>query len=258
MEIYLDLVIVLNFLVDFLLILGTNRLAGNPPGVRRAAGAGAVGALYGAACVMPGFSFLGNTLWRLISLGLMAVIAFGWSADALRRGVLFVFLSMALGGIALGLGNGGFWAVIMGALGVAILCVVGFCGRSGAQKYVDVDIIHGNRRLRLTALLDTGNTLHDPVTGMPVLVADATSALKLLGLSPDQLAHPVETLATFGNRGLRLIPYHAVGQPTGMLLGLRVDQIQINGKKQDMIVAFAPQMIGRGRPYQALSGGSVG
>lgn len=258
MEIYLDLVIVLNFLVDFLLILGTNRLAGNPPGVGRAAAAAGVGAAYAAACVLPGFSFLSSILWRLVSLGLMAVIAFGWSSGALRRGVLFVFLSMALGGIALGLGSGGFWAVIMAALGVAILCVVGFCGRPGAQQYVDVDITHGNRRLRLTALLDTGNTLCDPVSGAPVLVADAASARKLLDLSAEQLAHPVETLAGLRNCGLRLIPYHAVGQPAGMLLGLRVDQLQINGKKQDMIVAFAPQMIGRGKPYQALSGGIVG
>ena len=30
MEVYLDLVIILNFLVDFLLLLGTNRLSGFP------------------------------------------------------------------------------------------------------------------------------------------------------------------------------------------------------------------------------------
>lgn len=258
MKVYLDLVILLNFLVDYFLILGTNRLAGFAPGAKRAAGAAAMGAVYAAGCVLPGFAFLSNFFWRIVSFILMSVIAFGWGNGALRRGILFVFLSMALGGIALGLGNGGFWAIIMGALGVVILCVVGFCGRPGQQHFAPVIIRHGGRQIHLTALLDTGNTLRDPVSGTPVLVADVQAAEKLLDLTAQQLAHPVETLADRHNCGFRLIPYHAVGQPAGMLLGLRVEDVQINGKKENMIVAFTPQMIGQGKPYQALAGGMIG
>lgn len=258
MKIYLDLVVMLNFLVDFLLILGTNRLAGFAPGVKRAALAAAVGSIYAAGCVMPGFSFLGNGFWRLVSLMLMSLVAFGWSSGGLRRGILFVFLSMALGGIALGLGNGGFWAIVMAALGVALLCLVGFAGHPGQQKYVPVSISHGNQKIHLTALLDTGNTLRDPVSGVPVLVVDALAAEKLLGLTALELMHPVETLATRANAGLRLIPYHAVGQSGGLMLGMRVDELEVNGRKEKMIVAFAPQKIGQGKPYQALAGGIVG
>lgn len=258
MEIYLDLVVILNFLVDFLLILGTNRISGYAPGIKRAMAAAAIGGAYAAGCVIPGFAFLGKLLWRFVSLALMSVVAFGWGNGALRRGILFVFLSMALGGIALGLGNGGFWAVILGALGVAILCVIGFCGRPGQQKYVPVSITQGNRQLHLTALLDTGNTLRDPVSGRPVLVVDGAVAGKLLGLSLSDLENPVETMEKFANCGFRLIPYHAVGQPTGLMLGSRVEKLEINGKIEEMIVAFAPQKIGQGKPYQALAGGSVG
>lgn len=255
-DVYLDLVVLLNFLVDLLLILGTNRLSGYPAQWKRAAPAALLGAVYAAACLLPGWRFLGNTLWRLASLALMSVVAFGWSKSTLRRGTLFIFLSMALGGIALGLGNGGFWAIILAAVGVALLCLIGFCGRVTQQQYADVFIQHGNRQLRLTALMDTGNTLSDPVTGCQVLVADADAALKLLDLSEYDLAHPVDTMGKMRNRGLRLIPYHAVGQPAGLLLGIRVDNLQINGKTQNMILAFAPQIFGK--PYQALSGGNVG
>ena len=45
MKIYLDLVVILNFLVDFLLLLGTNRLSGFPASPLRAAAAAALGAL---------------------------------------------------------------------------------------------------------------------------------------------------------------------------------------------------------------------
>lgn len=257
MEIYLDIVVILNFLVDFLLILGANRLSGYPMGVKRAAAAALLGAAYAAGCVLPGFAFLGSTFWRLVSLGLMSMVAFGWDLSALRRGVLFIFLSMALGGIAMGLSNGGFWAMVMAAVMVCLMCILGFGGRPGQQQYVPVAITHNGRTVHLTALVDTGNTLRDPVSGKPVLVVDAQAAEKLLCLTEAQLQHPVDTLAAAASPGLRLIPFTAVGCSAGMLLGLRVQHLQINGKREDMIVAFAPQKIGQGKNYQALAGGTV-
>lgn len=255
-EMYLDLVVILNFLVDLFLILGTNRLSGFAPGTVRAMAGAGVGAAYAAACVIPGWQFLGRTACRLCALGVMSLVSFGRGAGALRRGILLSFLSMALGGIALGLGNGGFWAILLGALGVSIACVVGFYGRAGQQKFAAVTVFHGNRRLRLTALLDTGNTLCDPISGRPVMVIDGAYAGKLLDISPETLSDPATALAGLSNRQLRLIPYHAVGRDGGMLLGLRADRVEMDGKNVDMIVAFAPQRIGQGKPYQALAGGN--
>ena len=97
MPVYLDVVILLNFLVDFFLLLGTNRLAGYPACIGRAAAAAALGGIYGGLCLIPGFGFLGNTFWRTVSLGLMGILAFGVDRGTLRRCVLFVLLSMALG-----------------------------------------------------------------------------------------------------------------------------------------------------------------
>ena len=101
MAIYLDLVMVLNFLVDFFLLLGTNRLAGFPAGAWRCAGAAVLGSVYSGACLLPGFRFLGNFLWRGVSLCLMGLMAFGCNASAIKRGGIFLLLSMAMGGIAL-------------------------------------------------------------------------------------------------------------------------------------------------------------
>lgn len=258
MEIYLDIVVILNFLVDFFLILATNRISGHGPGIKKAALASILGAVYAAGCILPGFRFLSNILWRLISFAIMSLIAFGWDMSALRRGVLFIFLSLAMGGIAMGIGNGGFWAVVMAALLVCLLCRLGFGGRPGQQHYIPVTILHNGKTLHLTALVDTGNTLRDPVSGSGVLVVDADAAQKLLSLTQEQLIHPIETVASGKYPGLRLIPYSAVGQSAGMLLGLRVQQLYINSRQENMIVAFAPQRIGQGRAYQALAGGNIG
>lgn len=250
---YLDLLILLNFAVDFLLLLGTNRLAGFPPGWGRAALAAGLGGLYGGACMLPGFRFLGGIFWRLISLALISVIAFGFQKSAVRRGVLFALLSMALGGVALGLGGGGFWALIASAGFLCILCAVGFQGKAGAVAYVPVELRYGGKHLRLTALRDTGNTLRDPVTGQRVLVVDAEAARQLTGLTRQQLAKPVESIGSLP--GLRLIPYRAVGSQSGMLLALRIPEVKIGSWKGSSLVAFAPEDIGR--EYQALTGGAA-
>lgn len=255
MKVYLDLAVVLNFLVDFLLLMGANRLCGYPMAPGRAAAAAALGGIYAGVCLIPSFRFLGNLFWRLVSLAAMAAVAFGRNRSALRRGVLFVFLSMALGGIALGLGTGGFASLAAAAGGVCLLCVVGFRGKAGGRAYVTVKITSGGKTRVLTALRDTGNTLRDPMTGQAVLVAGADVAWDLFGLTREELKTPIETITAGRVPGLRLIPYRAVGQPGGMLLAVRVEGVVIDGQKAGDLVAFAPQILDGGKTYQALAGG---
>lgn len=255
MQVYLDVVILLNFLVDLLLLLGTNRLCGYPGRPGRAVLSAALGGIYGGICLLPGFAFLGNTLWRTVSLGLMACIAFGINKSALRRGLVFALLSMALGGIAMGLNDRGIGALILSAAGVCFLCAVGFRGKLGAQSFVPVELCYGGKRLRLTALQDTGNTLRDPVTGRQVLVVGADVAEKLTGLTVQQLKTPVEAMGTIP--GLRLIPYRTVGQGSGLLLALKLQQVRIGKWQGSTLVAFAPEGLSPEGAYQALTGGVI-
>ena len=255
MEVYLDLVVILNFLVDFLLLLGTNRLAGFPSGGKRCAAAAALGALYSGACMLPGFRFLGDLLWRGISLGLMAVTAFGFDRSTVKRGGVFVLLSMALGGIALSLGKGNIPALTLSAGGVWLLCRTAFGGAVGSREYVPLTLSYGDRSVSIVALRDSGNTLRDPITGEQVLVVSQDVARKLTGLSPAQLRSPLETLAQRPIPGLRLIPYRSVGNGGGMLLGLRFEKVKLGSRTRSAVVAFAPEGFGRGEVYQALTGG---
>lgn len=255
MTVYLDLIMLLNFLVDFLLLMGTNRLCGFQTGWKRPALAAGVGALYGGVCLLPGFHFLGNTLWRLVSLFLMTWIAYGLSKSGLRRGIVFTLLSMALGGIAMGVGMTGFWSLIAGAAGVFLMCALGFREKLGSVSYVPVELNYCGRRMRLTALRDTGNTLRDPVTGRSVLVIGAEAAQQLTGLTQQQLKRPVEAMQSPPLPGLRLVPYRAVGQPGGLMLALRLQEVTIGNWKGSSLVAFAPEGLSREGAYQALTGG---
>lgn len=245
---YWFLIAVFRFLVDFLLILAAKQLMGQPSNWQRAVLAGFLGGCHAAACFLPGFAFLGEAHWHLIGLSLTALVAFGMEKRLFPGALLFVLLRLAIDGV----GEGGIWSMV--AVGVVLLLL---CGRGGAGKgsFAHVCMAHGGKTIELTALLDTGNTLKDPVSGLRVLVVGSDVARELVGLGEEALQKPVETLAAMPAAGLRLIPYSAIGQPSGLLLGLRPNSIHINGEKAERIIAFAPQIIGQGNGYQALAGG---
>ena len=254
---YLAVAIVLNILVELLLLLATNRLAGFPQHLPRSFLAATIGGVYGGVCLLPALHFLGSLLWRCVFLFCMGLTAYGFSKSGIRRCMVFLLLSMALGGIVLGIGDGGILSAIAGGV---LFCLVSYTGLGTAlagQSYVNVTLKNGKTEETLLALRDTGNTLKDPVTGESVLVADAKSAENLLGLTKQQLRSPVETMATAKISGLRLIPYHAVGQSGGMLLGIRLQNVRIGNWQGSALVAFAPEGLGEGNVCRALIGGMV-
>lgn len=250
MPVYLDVLILLNFLVDLLLLVGTNRLMGYPAGLKRAAAAAVLGGIYGGVCVIPGWTFLAGTLWRLVALALMAGVCFGFRRNALRRTVIFILLSMALGGIAVGLESGSIWTLLMAAGAVSLMCFFGFRGKIGAQ-YVPVQI----EKCGFTALVDTGNTLTDPLTGQQILVVSPQIGKKILNVAEEELTDPVGMMKTIP--GTRLIPFHAVGQSGGVLPVKRFENVKIGSWRGSCLVAFAPNELGQGKPYEALTGGAL-
>jgi stage II sporulation protein GA (sporulation sigma-E factor processing peptidase) len=254
LQVYLDGVLVLNFLVDYLLILGTNRLTGYPGGIGKGLIAAFIGGMYGALCLIPGFGFLGNLLWRIVFLMLIAVTAFGLNRSTFHRGAVFVLLTMALGGIASGAGARDIGGVCICGLLLWLLCRAGFPSVQG-RKYQEVELHHEGRSVNLLALVDTGNTLRDPLTGEQVFVCGADVGEELLGVKRNCFADPVRTVAAGAIYGARLLPYHAIGQPGGVLLVLRLRGARVGGREIDPLVAFAPQEIAKGEAYRMLTGG---
>lgn len=257
MTVYLDLVMLLNFLVDFLLLLGANRLAGFPADPGRCALAAVLGSVYAGTCMLPGFRFLGNLLWRCVSLCLMSLIAFGFHRNAAKRCGIFLLLSLALGGMALCFTRQNFAALALGAAGMWLLCRVCFGDGHIGQEYIPVTLTHLGRTVNFTALRDTGNILRDPVSGEPVMIVSGHIGQALTGITAAQMASPVETLASAAIPGLRLIPYHAVGTNSGLLLAMRFPQAFVGRQRRNVLVAFAPEGLGESGMYQALTGGAI-
>lgn len=251
MESYLWFVLILGGVVDLLLLTGACVLSGYPPDNRKLIPGGLLGGLYAAASATAQLYFLGNWYWRIVFMGLVCLVGFGMERVALRKSALYILLRLALDGIGAGLDHGGLWACGAGALGLCLVCTLGFRG-GGGKQYVPVELRHGGKCFRLTALRDTGNSLRDPMTGHSVMVVGPEVAEKLTGLTPEQLRTPAKSI--FFLPGGRLIPCKTVTDADGLLLALPVPDVRIGSWRGNCLVAFAPELLGNGE-FEALTGG---
>lgn len=243
------------FLIQYLLILGTNKLFGWPLQLCRSALAAGIGSVYAVGCILPGYWHLGKPYWWLLFYLAMAVMAFGIGRSALLSTAAFLVINLSLTGLALGIGKGGAWS-LLSCLAVSICgWALSFMERK-RKGFIPLTVTYGRKTVCLTALVDTGNALRDPISGKQVIVVDQDVAMQLLGLGKQALEQPLQTVAAQKIPGLRLIPYHSIGCPSGMLVGLKMDEVKIGGETVDQIIAFAPQKIGSGKGFEALAGGT--
>ena len=126
----------------------------------------------------------------------------------------------------------------------------------------ELKITLGGESVAVTALLDTGNHLKDPLAGTPVAVVEA-SALKPL-LPPEMVAainrgwEALERLPGDWAGRCRLVPFRSVGREGGMLLALAVDELAVRGPgesiwfKTQALVGLASFGLHPGGAYRAL------
>ena len=281
MTVYLDTAFAVNGSVNYLLLLSAAYLAGAPLRRGRFLLAAALGGLYAAASFVPALAFLRTAGMKAVLLAVMALTAFG----ARRLTLLFAAISAALAGAAmlaaqllrldpLLLPGGVFYPLRARAiLFLAALCC-GLChlilsrvtAHSGQRVPLTLRIgtRTGMRTVPLTALLDTGNTLKDPLTGESVLGVDRSIAAQLLpdaGLSTASLADPAGLFASLSEQypfcRFRLIPYRAVGTVSGLLLAVRCEVSGKSGKPELKLVAFSPTPVSQTGEFDALIGGCL-
>ncbi len=284
--VYLDSYLLINFILNFLLLLACGKLAGEPRVKWRMALGALIGAGYGALTFFPAFGFTLHPAYKVGIALVMLLIAFGKTRRLLRISAIFLGLSCAFcGGIlAIEFLKGASYmkdGVVYSALDVkGLLISAAFCygilalffPRAGLhhvreQELRPITLRLGARKVDLTALLDSGNTLLDPVSGRQVLVAEGARLKELFppGWQVDKRAMEAPILAierlthTAGPSVFRLLPYRAVGVDCGMLLALRVDLMEMGGETyRGQLVALSPTPLSDGGGYSALVGSQQG
>lgn len=276
--VYIDVLFLLNFAADYLLLLACAKITGEVIFRMRLSLGALLGAFYAAALFLPGCGWLSGTLCRIGCAVLMVLIAFGKSRRFLRLLLVFFAVSAALGGVILAiqlLGAGGLTlenGVLYTGFDARVLLITIIlsyvvlstvferAARHGGARgdLGSADLCIGGRNLCLTVLKDTGNTLTDPIRNRPVMVAEAQAVRQLLPGEIDP-ADPVGSLERLRDEAERkrfcLLPYRAVGVENGLLLAVRADSLVMGKRKwEGFLVALSPTPVSDGGGYQALIG----
>ncbi len=186
MVLYIDVYFLENFIFDLLLVLLSERLAGERVRLLRCALAALAGAAYAVLVIIkPG---TGSVFLRVPVLALMALAAGKFcSAKAFFKRLLIFFLAFSSSGgaaYALALVSGGsalngfihFDRPVFYALsGIGITAVtVAFAGSKIRRRseITELSVLKEGKVYHLTAIYDSGNRARDPVTGLDIIVAE--------------------------------------------------------------------------------------
>ena len=259
--IWVDLCFAINFAADYLICLLSMRLCSVPLRRGRCALAAAFGALWAVAAAA-GLSFFSSPAGKLLGAAALCLCAFFGRREFARLCAAFLALSAALSGAvwALSLRSGGapvfsprllvfgfslFWALFEFPLRGVL--------QKREREILTVELSFLGRSASFRALVDTGNSLCDPVSGAHVMVVSPAALRAVLGdlyplfLLPDAAETLSAASCLDALRGkLRLVPYSAVGA-RGLLVAFRPDSLTVGGEeRKDLLVALSLSASGEG------------
>lgn len=273
--IYLDMVLLVNFAMDLVILWSVGFCLRLPLKFRRIAAAALVGALYAVMIMLPPLSFLANFAIKILYSWLMLVIAFPWQSwQMLGKAVAcFYLISFLAGGAVVGgvylfqdLGKVANYNGVLALAGlpaawlliaVAVLCLVSTLGMAVFRRHLQksrhslpVVMVFGEEKIAARALVDTGNHLRDPLSQKPVLVAEEALLRSVLPrdirclfrVSGELKWEEVEALfkGTGWERRVRLLPFHSLGTAQGMLIGFLSDGVYVDLGRE---VVYQPKVI---------------
>lgn len=240
---------------------------------------GAVGALHDIAADLAGFGLLPHAAaWRswysvLLATILTFAVAF-LPADwrKLRRALAYYYLLAFLsvgGAMAVQRFFSSQWVGPVASMAITLVAAEmgwGVVHRWMWERvlYIPAEIRIGEQKARVMALLDTGNTLRDPLSGAPVMIVGAELLRELLpepfretvlNVDLDRIEECLQTSPLAAR--VRLIPFASIGRENGLLVGMRADEVTM--RQGNTVVSLKGVIVGfHGRPlsadgsYQAL------
>ncbi|MEE1314815.1 MAG: sigma-E processing peptidase SpoIIGA [Faecalimonas sp.] len=110
------------------------------------------------------------------------------------------------------------------------------------QYHCNVDLYLGERICQVKGMIDTGNGLVDPISKKPVSILDSEAAKRLVGEVPITR--------------IRYVPYCSIGKKEGLLPTLKIDRMHIYGEKecwvQEPLIGVSEEMISAEGAYEMI------
>lgn len=107
------------------------------------------------------------------------------------------------------------------------------------EQMVTVDVEIEDVHIEARGLIDSGNHLHDPMTKTPVMILDLPAfadqfpeALVQKAKEPESFFKDTEPLSSAWAERIRLVPFRGVGRGHDFLLALKPDRVTIHQKQE--------------------------
>ncbi len=294
MEIYLDVLILENLVINYLILYVTAKFSKYRTSTLRLFLGAIIGALYvGIIIIEPDIKVFYTTVAKiLLSFFIIAVTFFPRNIMTfIKTLVIFYISTFIFAGAALAFlffnDQGGFvkngivyvfgqskWSLMFFSL-VTVGIIIKIFMEVIQSKFtrenllIPVKIAFDNRKIGFPALVDTGNSLKDPLTNNPVMVVEFNALEELLPVEikdifknskEDDLSCVTTTISTskWFSR-FRLIPFSSLGKENGMLIGFKPDFIEIGEEEEkrdvkNVIVGIYNKSLSRNEKYKALLG----
>ena len=249
--VYVDLLFLVNFSMDFLCFYISSKILAFKLSPLRGVIGAALGGIYSVvALFLPSLYGLSFFIDLAVCL-LMCLVVWGIGKKGdIFLGFLFYFaVSMALGGfmtaifnllnrlgfnkIDAGSGDGiSVWLFALIALISGAVTLIGgrFFRRRSSERYVELEISYGGKMKRISAFVDSGNLLCEPISGKSCVIIDTRETE---GFLPGEIVSAaarggVTLLAPSEHaKNIRLVPAKsATGE--GLLVARKVDKMRID------------------------------
>jgi len=240
MTVYIDSFVIFNFFINYLILIAT-KLLHNPKTTRFKMLAGsAICVLYSAMMFLKNTDFLLTYPCKLIFSLLITGFVYRHNNiyDYIRTVLVFYIVTFVFGGCVHALINNADLKLIFiaTAFTYTLLSLFSdFYKRVSNQKnsLVSLEIICNDVSYKLTGLNDTGNSLRDPYTKLPVIIVSSKSINNV-------------------NKPMRLIPYKSVGKSNGLINGFTPDKVMVGGKEFKCVIGIYDDVLSYDGTFEAL------
>ena len=210
MEVYLDMLILENLIMDYIILWITARFSKEPTTFLRLILSSVLGAVYAAVIFFPSLKFIYTLTFKILISFIIIVIAF--SPQKIRHFLkilaIFYIVSFVFGGAAFGIfyftnfgvviSNGIFYisnfpVKILIFSSIVSFIIIRFAWVTIQNKfskdniYVVIDIVFEDKKINLKALIDTANALYDPISKFPVIIVEFEAIKKLLPIEISEM-----------------------------------------------------------------------
>ncbi len=281
-EVYVDILIILNSFVNFFILLITAAFFGEKPKILRVVAASFVGSLFSLVIFIDSLGFVFELAVRLMCSSVTVLISFKIKnfIRFLRLSAVFYSVSFLYAGIMIGLkllinpkglsvANGVVYIdisplvlIIATLVSYLILTVIRLISRKNGRggERIKGELRLFEKSVNLDILIDTGHSLKDNLTASPIIITEQSVFKKLLGAN-DYESFTNEDFRENSalSKRFRMVPLTTVSGE-GILKAIRCDSIKINYRDtlftvDSPIVAVSTTALGG--DYDALSGTDI-